>query len=155
MTMTFTGTGLHWQNTLPVNQWYTDTSTKFPPWLHATICMGWMALKSVFSMVWPKDVDNRRTNYNSLMTLRFQAWSISLLDLAIVWGVWICSRALKLDEGSRARLALFIITNAGQYFLDYINFHYSGITIGILLASMGYMLMGKCFKSGGSFCSGD
>ena len=69
----------------------------------------------------------------------------------MAFGVLVCSRALRLDERSKGRLAVFTLTNAGQIFLDYIHFHYSGITIGFLLASFGYMLMDNCFKSAALF----
>ena len=91
------------------------------------------------------------TNLDVKSTKLFLLLSVVLLDMFMAYGIWICSRALKMDEKSKGRLALFILTNAGQYFIDYMNLHYSGIFIGILLASFGYMLMNKYFKSAALF----
>ena len=138
-------------NTLPINQWYTDTTSAYPlDYLPLFACLEWVL--SQFAPFFDPDmlIIAERTN-NSNATRHFLMGSVVLLDLTMAFGIWVCSRALQLDKRSKSRLALFIFTNAGQYYVDYLNFHYSGISIGILLASLGYMLMGKCFKSAALF----
>ena len=138
-------------NTLPVNQWYTDTTSAYP--LDYMPLFAWLEwVLSQFAPFFEPEmlIIAKRAN-NSKATRLFLMGSVVLLDLSMAFGIWICSRALKLDERSKGRLALFIFTNAGQYYVDYLNFHYSGIAIGILLASFGYMLMGSCFKSAALF----
>ena len=145
----------HWlalTNTLPVDQWYTDPSTGYYS-LDYMPLFAWCewALSQFAPLFDSEMLKMENTKYFSKATSIFQTTSVVLLDLSMVFGIWICSRALELNEKSKNRLAVFLFTNAGQYCLDYINFHYSGITVGILLASLGYMLMGKCFKSAALF----
>ena len=142
---------LAFTNTLPVNQWYNFSSTAFPlDYMPLFAWCEWI-LSQFAPIIDPEMLTMDEPLYNSYRTKSFQYGSVVLLDLTMAWGIWISSRALKLDERSQVGLTVFILTNAGQYFLDYIHFHYSGFTIGIVLASFGYMLMGKFFKSAALF----
>ena len=138
-------------NTLPVNQWYTDTTSAYP--LDYMPLFAWLewVLSQFASLFDPEMLIIEQRANNSKATRNFLMGSVVFLDLSMAFGIWICSRALRLDERSKGRLAFFIFTNAGQYYVDYVNFHYTGITIGFLLASFGCMLMGNCFKSAALF----
>ena len=145
----------HWlalTNSLPVNQWYTN-HIKTDYTLDYMPLFAWCEwVLSQFAQIGEPDmVKVDISNYNSAATHKFQHWSVIVLDLSMALGIWIFSRALKLDEYTKCRLTVFIFTNAGLYFVDHLYFHYSGITIGILMASIGYMIMDNCFKSAALF----
>ena len=142
-------------NNLPVKRWYTDSSTRFP--LDYMPLFGWCEwFLSQFAPYFdPHMLKMGKQCSDCGWTKLFLLWSAVALDMSMAYGIGICSKALNLDERSKGRLAFFMFTNAGQYYLDYMFFHYSGLFIGHTVGFLRVHVNGQIFQVGCSFCFGD
>ena len=133
-------------NTLPLDQWYQDTTSEwtldYPPFF------AWFewSLAKIASLL---NVDDQmllkleNLNHKSFQTVLFQRLTVIFTDLILALGVKICCSAIKTKEYSNelcSFLPIIVLTNAGLFIVDHIHFQYNGFLLGILLISIGFMM---------------
>jgi len=143
-------------HSLPVDKWYTEATSEwtldYPPFFAWFECL----LSQFAAKIDPKMLDVHNLNYKSFETLAFQRLSVIVTDLVLAFGVHVCAGALKgssriIHQQDRTdladHLAALVLTNAGLLMIDHVHFQYNGVLLGLLLASIGYMLSHKYLKS--------
>ena len=145
-------------HSLPIEKWYTEATSEwtldYPPFF---AWFEWI-LSHIASKVDPKMLDIKNLNYKSFETLAFQRISVIVTDLVLVYGITVCSAAIKtgpsvikLKPSAKERLAALVFTNAGLIMIDHIHFQYNGFLLGIFLSSIGHMLKHNYLKSAALF----
>ncbi|KAI5738913.1 hypothetical protein M8J77_012651 [Diaphorina citri] len=145
-------------NSLPLSQWYTDTTS---PWTldYPPLFAFFEYLLSFVAYYFdPQMLDVKNLNYKSSATLLFQRLSVIFTDFVLVYGVKECadfltrSKIIKhkkwtQDLGSPVVIfQILIIFNAGLFFVDHIHFQYNGFLFGVLLLSIARILEGNCYE---------
>jgi alpha-1,3-glucosyltransferase len=138
-------------HTLPLHEWYTESTSEwtldYPPFFAWFEC----ALAKIASLL-NIDRDMLRVNmleHKSFNTVLFQRCSVIVTDLTLALGVKACSSALSQKPNSDLLVFLpgMVLSNAGLFIVDHVHFQYNGFLLGILLASIGSMMMEKFLLS--------
>lgn len=135
-------------HSLPIQQWYTDTTSQwtldYPP---AFAYFEW-ALSQLARFVDPAMLDVHNLDYASEATVLFQRMSVIGTDALLMFGTfrfmqaWKAQQlAVKPDQSvctaeGVSLLAGIIVGNFGLLLVDHIHFQYNGMLFGVLLLSI-------------------
>ena len=139
---------------LPLSEWYVNATSDWT--LDYAPIFAWFEwlLSQFAAFVDPNMLDINNLHYKSQATLFFQMGSVIVTDFAMAFGIRICAQKWHGKTGKlcfKHLAAALIFTNAALIMLDHIHFHYTGILLGILLSSIGYMLKEDFLKSASLF----
>lgn len=70
----------------------------------------------------------------------FMRTTVILSDFLLWWGAWVASTSMTENVSAQTTTFLLIVLNPGLLWLDHVHFQYNGMLLGILLASLGYLL---------------
>ena len=102
--------------------------------------------------------DDNETSHSCVV---FQRLTVVLGDIVFLLGAYVASKNVSFvmhpDDHVAATkvnitVLLLLVTNAGLIILDHIHFQYNGMMLGLLLASIGFMIEGKVIPSALFYC---
>jgi len=71
----------------------------------------------------------------------FMRTTVIISDVVFWWGAWIASTTAITSDTTEQHLTFLLMTlNPGLLWLDHVHFQYNGMLLGILLASLGFLL---------------
>ena len=71
----------------------------------------------------------------------FMRTTVIISDFILWWGAWVASTSMTSNVSAQTTSTfLLIVMNPGLLWLDHVHFQYNGMLLGILLASLGYLL---------------
>ncbi|XP_078441793.1 ALG6, ALG8 glycosyltransferase family [Wolffia australiana] len=134
----------HWlalTSSLPISQWYTDTSSQWTLDYPPLFAYFELLLSIPASIVDPAIADVANLNYNAQSVVVFQRISVVFADLLLLIGVGLISRRFTVLQ--RRIIYLLILWSPALIIVDHIHFQYNGFLLGILLLSLGLILEGR------------
>eukprot|EP00919_Chromeraceae_sp_WS-2016_P059755 GHVR01141998.1.p1 GENE.GHVR01141998.1~~GHVR01141998.1.p1 ORF type:complete len:219 (+),score=44.12 GHVR01141998.1:87-743(+) len=141
-------------HTLPVSQWYTDTTSEWTLDYPPVFAYFERLLALPASVIDPNMTHVSNINYSSSATIYFQRLSVIATEAILYYATLKLSHVLSLinkdkDVGGwgpygRSLASLSSVTFSAQILLvDNIHFQYNGMLIGTLMLSMAYFIQGR------------
>ncbi|KAL2752548.1 glycosyltransferase family 57 protein [Sodiomyces alcalophilus JCM 7366] len=124
-------------NSLPLSQWYLDTTSEwtldYPPFF---AYFEW-ALSQAAKLADPSMVRVFNLEYDSWRTVYFQRWTVILSELVLLYALYelVASSHLSTKRANHAA-ALSILLSPGLLIIDHIHFQYNGCMYGLLILSL-------------------
>lgn len=144
---------------LPISQWYFDNvngttvhTLDYPP---AFAYFEWILSNNpLTALVIPEEdrcleLLSDNDNEPSPLCVVFHRSTVILSDVILWLGAWLACRAFHYQRPiyHTTLSFLMIILNPGLIWLDHIHFQYNGMLLGVLLASLGLLMLGNHLPS--------